>query len=57
MKLDTGKTGKLTDSIVIINYCSFYRAALRMASSILEKVAEGLSPSMTSMLVKEKEVW
>jgi len=32
------------------------RAALRLASSILEKVVEGLSPAMTAMLVKEKEV-
>ncbi|XP_065913597.1 phosphorylase b kinase regulatory subunit beta-like [Dysidea avara] len=31
-------------------------AALRMASSILEKVVEGLSPAMSAMLVKEKEV-
>jgi len=33
-----------------------YRAALRIASSILEKAVEGLSPAMTAMLVKEKEV-
>ena len=56
------EAGHRKDWLVFMSYLHFLpllitnRAALRLASSILEKVVEGLSPAMTAMLVKEKEV-